>query len=113
MYAYVGDRKLNLWLIFLVFSYSNGYKPLVQFITTQGPSTSEYQVTSENIEVPTPPSPSTLVAALTPRKKAMNVVVSNVQPVKHNINPSRPNDFASIVFGFLRQLLNVQINFVF
>ena len=112
MYAYVGDRILNLWLIFLIFfPYSNGYKPLVQFITTQGPSTSEYQVTSENIEVPTPPS--TVVAALTQRKRTKNVVVSNAQPVKHNRNPSRPNDFASIVFGFLRQLLNVQINFVF
>ena len=111
MYAYVGDRILNIWLIFLVFSFSYGYKPLVQFITTQGPSTSEYQVTSENIEVPTPPS--TVVAALTPRKRTKNVVVSNAQPVKHNRNPSRPNDFASIVFGFLRQLLNVQINFVF
>ena len=112
MYAYVGDRILNLWLIFLIFfPYSNGYKPLVQFITTQGPSTSEYQVTSENIEVPTPPS--TVVAALTPRKRTKNVVVSNARPVKHNRNPSRPNDFASIVFGFLRQLLNVQINFVF
>ena len=112
MYAYVGDRILNLWLIFLIFfPYSNGYKPLVQFITTQGPSTSEHQVTSENIEAPAPTS--TLVAALTPRKRTKNVLVSNVQPVKHNRSPSRPNDFASIVFGFLRQLLNVQINFVF